>query len=78
MMTRTDGHPGAGVGNADGSSAGDADGAGAGAGDPLQQPIMNIPVAVQCPVSPPAQPSPAQPSTAHSNLLVSVFASPTH
>ena len=74
-MTRTDGHPGAG----DGASAG----AGAGAGDPLQQPIMNIPVAVQCPVSPPAQPSTAQPSpaqlsTAHSNLLVSVFASPPH
>ena len=59
MMTRTDGHPGA--------------GAGADACDPLQQPIMNIPVAVQCPVSPPAQPS-----TAHSNLLVSVFAELPH
>ena len=63
-MTRTDGHPGA--------------GAGADAGDPLQQPIMNIPVAVQCPVSPPAQPSTAQLSTAHSNLLVSVFAELPH
>ena len=59
MMTRTDGHPGAG----DGASAG------AGADDPLQQPIMNIPVAVQCPVSPPAQPSPAQHSPLKSSCI---------
>ena len=71
MMTRTDGHPGAGDGASDG----------AGAGDPLQQPIMNIPVAVQCPVSPPAQPSPAQPSPAQPTqifLYLFLQSFPTH